>query len=181
MENEELRRHLLIQAGKLPELEKEAEATKVAWKETLLERDAQANELAQKVKKAKGAMDAVYSDLSVATQARNTLRAEFTPKDLQKKETALGLAYRQYTQHRKRAQFDVDQMRQGIELQSRRKGFLPDVETKKREADRMTYLESIVADVSEKEEAAHDAWQAVLKELDDAYGRATRQADEAPA
>lgn len=175
MENETMRVELLKQADQAPALKKKAEKAKVAWKKALAEEKAHQEALKGKVRSARKAMDAAYNNLSAATQAKNTLRAEFTPKEIQKKELALGLIYRTHKQQRERAEGDVARFKQGLEARARRKGFTPDVDTAKRDADRLVNLESIAANVAEKEEAAQKRWEAVQKELDDAYGQATRQ------
>lgn len=163
---------LMRRMKELPRARKRAEKAKEAWKAALLEEEKKRDSLKAKVRDAKGAMDAAYALLSDATQAKQELLTECTPLELRRAEDAAGAAHRVLEQRLHQALDDVSRFKlviKGLDKRTRR-----DAETKERDADRLTYLESIVADVSEKEQDAAVRLRGARKELDDAYARAIK-------
>jgi len=153
-EKEARRLWLAAERGKIPALQKAASNAKAAWLQAAEEQRDVRDSYAAALKAAKSAMDAAMALLADARRADAELVAEHTPPELQKAEAATGYAYRVHAQNRKRAQDDSRTQQEIVRRLSERKGHVRvDKETRKREADKAVYLESVAAEMIEREDA----------------------------
>lgn len=177
-EKQALRSSLLKIAATVPTVEKKAQAAKRAWKKAHEAVKQEKLTLQKAEAEARRKMDHLYGLLADATNARNRLRAEFTPKKLQHAERDAGYAHRVLKLKREKAEGELRQTKHSMKLRERRKGFTPpDRETRQREADRIVYMESQIAKFSDQEQSALEEWRKAQKELEDAYGSSEAEAE----